>query len=364
MREEYLANLVKFYPVSNNQKSVLALLEYVQQFFEMHGLQTKIFTFNDIHSLYAQPSLKKHSRLLLQAHVDVVPTRLPYQKKLQEKDGKLYGRGVFDMLFATACYMEFVATHSNQLSELDIAFFLSGDEELGGENGVGRILDEGYTTEVCVLPDAGLSFGSLNVAAKGVYTISVKIEGASHHGARPWEGDGAAGKLVRFLTDFDQAFSKINKQESTLTVAKLRAGDADNRGPSTAIATLDIRYKNKDDFYRITTSLNSLLNLYNGHIIDSAEGSNYSLDLSNDYIKRFITLYGNYINHDVNFETAHGSSDARYFSDKNIPVVMFRPDGGKAHGDEEWLSQESFQQFYNLLEQYALEIGKMDTKHD
>ena len=40
---------------------------------------------------------------------------------------------------------------------------LTGDEELGGFNGVGYLVEEGYLAEVCILPDAGEGFGDLSI---------------------------------------------------------------------------------------------------------------------------------------------------------------------------------------------------------
>ncbi len=228
MIEKYLKELVAFYPVTHKPENVLSLLRYVQEHCAKYGMKAEIVSFNGVHNLYAHPRGSQKSAVMLQAHADVVPTDLNNQKELFSAKGKLYGRGAFDMLFAVACYLHFIAQHSAELTQLDVSLLLSGDEELGGSNGVKKMLDSGYTTGVCILPDAGSEFGVLTTAAKGACMVRVRVNGLAHHGARPWEGDGAAAKLVSFLCEFQKAFDTASYDESSLTIATLQAGDAEN----------------------------------------------------------------------------------------------------------------------------------------
>jgi len=304
--------------------------------------------------LYASTTGSKHSKVLLQGHVDVVPGKQPFR----EAEGKLYGRGVFDMLFATASFMQLIDDIGPDLEKYDLAIMLTGDEEHGGMSGVAKILDDGYTTDVCILPDAGDGFGTLSVGAKGVYHAKIKINGQSHHGSRPWEGDGAAAKLVEFLAQLSLLFDTSDRDNSTLTISMLQAGETLNQGPSSAVAGIDIRYKNRNDLERITKGLKQLLKEFNGDIEYLHTGSNFQLDTDNPLVRQFIELYQSEIGREVTFMRAHGSSDARFFSEKNMPVIMLRPDGGGAHGDNEWLSATSYERFYTLLKKYTLVSAK------
>ncbi len=352
--EEYLKQLVAFYPVSSSQESVLALLQFAKQHFEEHGLKTEILSYKGVHNLYATTSGKKHTRLLLQGHIDVVPAN---NQPFSVDDEKYYGRGVYDMLYATACYMQLVADLSDQIHNFDIGFMLSGDEETGGLDGVKAFLEDGYRTQVCILPDAGEGFGTLNIAAKGIYHCNVRIHGKAHHGSRPWEGDGAAAKLVHFLGEFESVFDTSSLDNTTLTIAKLNAGEADNQGPAYADVTLDIRYSDKTDLKRVKQALNELLERYNGEITEMLEGDDYQLDTSHPDVKEFLQRYEEHHGGAIELVKAHGSSDARFLAAKGIPVIMLRPDGGGAHGDAEWVSKNSTKKFYELLKDYVRTIA-------
>lgn len=351
--EKYLQTLVDFYPISLDQKNVIRLLEYVKAHAEKYAMQTEILTYEGVNSLYAHPKGLKKSRLLLQAHIDVVPGE---DQPFSIADGKYYGRGTYDMLFATACYMRLLDELSDNLPELDLGLMLSGDEELGGFHGVNTFLEHGYSTEVCILPDAGENFGVINTSAKGVYSCTVKINGKAHHGSRPWEGDGAAIKLVHFLHEFEQAFDTSNKHNTTMTVATLKSGDAENKGPSSAEAMLDVRYSDKEDLSRVQKALAKTLTKYDGEIARLVEGADYKLDTSHPDVQAFLRLYEKHHDDLILQTRASGSSDARFFAEKNIPVIMLRPEGGGAHGDNEWVSVEEVEKFYQLLKEYVVKL--------
>lgn len=348
---DYLQKLVSLYPVTSNQASVKQLLDYVGAHFEARGMTATHHTYAGIHNLYISTTNTKHSKVLLQSHVDVVPGKHAFYLQ----NDKAFGRGVYDMLYAVAAFMHLA--DEIPMRNYDLAFMLSGDEETGGFSGVRRLLQAGYTADICILPDAGNGFGSLNVGAKGVFNVTVRIHGRAHHGSRPWEGDGAAAKLIRFLSGLETVFDVSDQHNSTMTIAQLQAGDASNQGPSTADAVLDIRYKDQDDLRRIEKAIDALLQRHNGEIITTRRGSDYQLDVTHPLVKHFIEMYGTHAGKKIELTKAHGSSDARFFSERGIPVIMLRPDGGGAHGDVEWLSLASYTAFYDLLKEYVVSVA-------
>ncbi len=350
---QYLEELVRFYPISKQQPNVEKLLKYVQTHLEEHGMQCSSFTYNGVHSLYAHPRGSKNSRLLLQGHIDVVPgENQPYQ----EDEDTIKGRGVYDMLFATASYMQLLDDLGDKVATSDLAILLTGDEELGGFNGVKYVLEQGITTNCCILPDAGEGIGSLSIGAKGVYCIDIEVAGKAHHASRPWEGDNAAFKLVQCVQKLYDQFSNTPEGKSVITLSRLQAGEASNKGPSSAKATLDIRYADTVELERIKQAVADVLDEHNGTILDTEFASNYELDLDQPDVKKFREVYTAYTKNNINLTRAHGSSDARFFSERGMPVIMFRPNGGEAHGDNEWVSSTSMQDFYNILKQFTTEL--------
>lgn len=353
----YLEQLIAFQPRTHEQKSVKKLLLYVQKHLQKYGFKAEILEYDGIYNLYASPTGNKHSRVLLQAHIDVVDGG----EKFAVNDDKCTGRGSYDMLFAAAAYMKLIDDLKNEGASPDIAILLTGDEEIGGDHGVKAVLEDGYTTDVCILPDAGDDWGALSIAAKGIYWPTISIRGQAHHASRPWEGDGAAIKLAHFLVDVEKLFDPSDPFNSTMTVAKITAGKAQNQGPSEAEASLDIRYKDQKDFVRIMEGIEPLLKKYDGTVLAEFHGNDYQLDPDVPLIKEFVELYEKHLGRPVRQTKAHGSSDARHFSKHGISTIMLRPDGGGAHGDDEWISVSSLEKFYALLKDYVFLQSASDS---
>lgn len=344
-----LQKLMNFRPVSSDQTAVGQLLDYIEGHLRAKNIAVTRIEHCGIKSLYASISGQKHARVMLQGHVDTVPGGDVFRR-----DGDtIYGRGCYDMLFAVASYIFLIDT-ADDLSRYDISLLLTGDEELGGGNGIGTILDsEGYSCDICIQPDAGDSFGAMSVAAKGIYEIEIVIHGTSHHGSRPWEGDGAAAKLIRFLNEFTATFDMSDHDNSTMVITKLAAGSgALNQAPADAAAGIDIRYKDQPDLERVEAELTALLQKYHGEITFENRGQNFALNTDNEFIKKFIAIYEKAVGKPIECTKSYGSTDGRFFDAKGMPVIMFRPNGGNAHGDGEWLSYASWQQFHAVLEQY------------
>ena len=350
-----LQTLINFQPTTSDQGAVSKLLDYVEGKLALKGMKVERLEHEGMHSLYASTNGQKHAKVMLQGHIDVVPGG----EEFSQVGDKLFGRGCYDMLFATASFLVLIAGLED-IHQYDISILLTGDEEVGGLNGTKAALDtKGYTCDICILPDAGDSLGTLSVAAKGLLDLRFRANGRSHHGSRPWEGDGAASKLVVFLAELGATFDTTSQHNSTFIVSQLQAGNqALNQGPAEAFAGVDIRYKDADDFASIRKNINILMNKYNVDILHEEVGRNFALNTEAPLVQQFLGVYKSHMASPITFTKAHGSSDARYFDDIGIPVIMFRPDGGNAHGDGEWLSYESWKKFHTILEHYVLEAAK------
>lgn len=350
-----LKTLINFRSVSSDQNAVHTLLDYIEERLGSRGLTVQRIQHEGVYSLYASTRGQAHAHVMLQGHIDVVPGGEIFR---QEGD-KIYGRGCYDMLFAAASFLAFIDSLDTP-ADYDVSLLLTGDEELGGEHGVHEILDrEGYTCDVCILPDAGEGLGTMSVSAKGIYHLKLQVNGTSHHGSRPWEGDGAGNKAIAFLTEASLLFDPSSRDNSTFVISQLQAGtSAINQAPAEANIGIDIRYKDADDFIRIKDGLDALRKKYDVEITFEETGRNFDLNTDNPLIQQFISLYGRRVGKPIEFIKAHGSSDARYFDDNGMPVIMFRPDGGNAHGDGEWLSYESWKTFHEILTDYVLQTAR------
>ncbi len=170
------------------------------------------------------------------------------------RDGeKLYGRGVYDMKFAVACYLQLLQALKDQLAELDFAIMLSSDEEIGGSHGVEPLLREGYTAEVCIIPDGGDNW-CIEKSSKGGWVVELSAPGRSAHSSRPWEGDNAAEKLLKTLRPI-LALNTNDQDGVTVILTQLNGGKAINQVPSSASATVDVRFDNLDSYHEVRAAI-------------------------------------------------------------------------------------------------------------
>lgn len=353
----HLTNLVSYYPVTKDQKAVLKTLQYCQEvLLNAHKFEDlKIYKKNGVHSLYASTQATKRPKILLNGHIDVVPAPLS-QRKLTSKNNRYYGRGVYDDLFATAIFLSVVEELKSNLGELDLAVMFSGDEELGGFNGTKYLAEQGIRPQLCIMPDAGEGFGDLNTGCRGIYNFDLEVKGASHHGSRPWDGDGAANKLIALLNELLNLTTNKPNAPFTVVTTMLNAGDSINKAPAAASAHIDIRYEQQSDLAIIKHELKRLLIKYEGSIQEISTGAAFKLDLENQLVKEFLRLYKDAAGN-VTYSKTTGSSDARFLAAQNIPVIMLRPLGGDLHGDNEWVDITEIQKVQNLIKQYLQEVG-------
>lgn len=347
--------LMNFFPVTGNRQTIAQLLGYVEHRLEQAGLTVVRIEHSGVQSLYASTRGQKHARVMLQAHIDVVPGGKPFSLS----NDIIRGRGCYDMLFGAASFLVLIDSLDNPAS-YDISVLFTSDEEVGGSNGTAAILDiEQYRCDICILPDAGDKLGELSIAAKGIFSARLKAVGTSHHASRPWEGDNAATKLLLFLGKLSDLFDHSEPANSTCTISQLQAGnEALNQGPGEAFGGIDIRYTDRAEYERIRHEFDRLAARYDIELLTEKVSRSFALDTDTPLVKQFIDQYKQAMGGRIDMTKAHGSSDARYFDDSGMPVIMFRPDGGNAHGDGEWLSYSSWQTFHAILEHYVLEVTK------
>ena len=143
--------------------------------------------------------------LVLCAHLDTVGTAgmtiPPFEPTLE--DGRLYGRGSYDMKGAAACCMAAAAAlHASGL-EGRLMLALVADEEhasLGAADFVRR-----HRADACILTEA--SAGALVLAHKGFAWAEIVTRGHAAHGSR-WDlgvsAIGRMGRIIAALERFDQ----------------------------------------------------------------------------------------------------------------------------------------------------------------
>jgi len=343
--QKYLEKLISFKSISERKEESEKAIKWIESQIPSH-YKTEIKKYNGF------PVLKVGSErptISLQAHLDVVSgEKSLFRTKV--KEGRIYGRGVYDMKFAIAAYIQLLKEKNYGEK---VGMLITSDEELGGFYGVKAVLEEGYSPKVCFLPDGGDNW-KFELKTKGGYHLKISSEGVSGHASRPWSGESAIHNLVHFLTELEEIFEKSvdeNDFKSTFNIGKIKGGQSTNKIASYAEAMVDIRFTDEKERKRIISKIEKLKDKYKKIKVKEE----IYVDLFNTRVGNFHKLFSESAKRKgikISETFAHGSSDARYFNKKNIPTIVIKPKGGGAHSSNEWVDLEDLKKYYSVLKDF------------
>ncbi|MFN8529712.1 MAG: ArgE/DapE family deacylase [Anaerolineae bacterium] len=144
--------------------------------------------------------------LMLNAHLDTVGVagmESPFQPRIA--DGRLYGRGAYDMKGSlAACMLTMAAVQSMELAG-DVIFTGVVDEEYASL-GTQAIADRWKADAAIVTEPTAMQ---LCIAHKGFVWLEVETIGKAAHGSRPDLGVDAITKMGRVLVGLDQLAEQL-----------------------------------------------------------------------------------------------------------------------------------------------------------
>lgn len=357
---KYLTELISMPTVTADKEENKRALEWVEKQFSELPLHFHHHNYSGHPALVITTKDSKTPDLFLMAHIDVVPAE-ESQFTPRIVDHKLYGRGAYDMKMAIACYLLLFQELGNELPELNIGIMLTSDEEVGGMNGVKRLLEEGYASKFAFLPDGGFNW-NFEESAKGVMQVRLIARGISAHSSRPWLGQNAIELLMHSLGDINHYFDEKKLQYGnyfpTANIGMIQGGKSTNQVPDYAEAKIDIRYPPSLNPQKMFADLTELLEKEPKLSIEIlAEGSPHQVDLQHPAFVKFKKIAKELYSIDIGSTLSYGASDARFFGERNIPVMVIAPQGGEIHGDGEWIDLNDLNRFYNVLKAFVLEFN-------
>lgn len=355
--EELLQKLVAFKTVTGDHIAAHEALGFIANFVAERGLHVERFESNGYESLVATTRKGyKTPKVMLAAHLDVVPA--PDELfTVREAGGKFYGRGVLDMQFAIAAYLQVIDELDEDLSKYDLGLMITTDEEHGGQDGVGMLAQKGYRPNVCVLPDGGDNW-QIQLSSKGFLYLKVATTGTIAHGSRPWLGDNAILKLTEVLRHIHALFPSAAPEHNTLNIGKIEGGQTVNQVAAHAEALLDIRVVSEAAKIHLLEQIEQICAKYQAELTIQMDGAATAFDLNDPFIQPFARLITEVTGTTVHGSHTLGSNDARYFAPHNIPCISLYPTGSGHHGPDEWLDQQAFHQFKEILLRYVQEIAQ------
>ncbi len=348
-----LKTLISFKTISliEQPEEFNKLYEFVDQQLSTLNLITREYKKDEYVSKYW--GTVDNPDLLLTAHVDVVPAD-DGMFAAQDEDGKLSGRGALDMKFAIASFIKVFKDLPN-LKDFSIGMLLTPDEETGGFNGTKYVLEnEELNPKIVILPDGGANM-SIEYAEKGIIHARIKATGKSAHGSRPWLGENAIDNLISAYQEIKEKIKNPNagKWVSTVNAGKIIGGTATNVVPDLASLDLDFRFISETVRMKIIKLLKDLANNPNISTEIIAEGSSFELEKENKYLLAYLDIAEKITGKRPPLIPSAGSSDARFYAERKIPVIINRPLGEGIHSENEWINLKSLEQYTQILIEFC-----------
>jgi acetylornithine deacetylase/succinyl-diaminopimelate desuccinylase-like protein len=341
--------------ITNNQK----VLNFVKQAAQEAGMHINIYNDNGYPILVASSKITKSPQVLLTAHADVVPSPIELFR-LRADNKRLYGRGVLDMKFAIASYLELIKLLSKDLHKYNFAIAITSDEETRNLN-ASYLLSIGYKPKVVILPD-GSSDWQIESKAKGAWTTKISVKGIAAHGSRPWEGDSATYKLLDLISELRATFKDQKPNTDTLNISLLEAGEAVNQIPQHASATVDMRVINQEALLSRQKHLDALCKKYGAEYQVLTLLEPFEHDLDNRYFKIFRKIAETETGKSIGTTISQGASEAVSFHLAGIPCIVTCPVGSGRHSPNEWIDRSSLSHYVPILAKFLEAIHKKADK--
>lgn len=334
-----LSNLIECKTIKDNYIEFDKAFDIVKN--ELNNYYIKEYLINNYKNLVISNTEDKNLDIIFCAHMDVVPND---EYKATVNEDKLYGRGSFDMKSGLSVIISLL---KNNMTNKKIAFIITSDEEIGGF--CCKEILKNYSASLAVIPDAGKDF-ELIVEEKGLLQLEIISKGINAHASEPYNGENAIVKLFNIYNELLKIY-KIPKSKdefiTSINLSKINGGTSINLVPDKASMVLDIRFTKEDTIEDIINNIKNISNDIEIKILDS--GPTFYVDHNLEIVQNFINDASKILKQDVKIEKCVATSDAIYFSEKNIPTILINPKGDNWHKNDEYVEIESLYTLYQIF---------------
>jgi acetylornithine deacetylase len=288
--------------------------------------------------------------LLLNAHLDTVGAgsmEAPFEPRLDE--GRLYGRGAYDMKGALAAILDAAAKVDGLRG--DVIVTAVADEELASL-GTTAVLEHIRADAAIVVEPTELK---LAVAHKGFVGFEIETHGVAAHGSRPHLGVDAIanmGPVLVALKELDDRLQYGPRHEllgpGSLHASLIEGGQEFSTYPARCLLSGERRTIPGETVEQVAQELHAIAGDGELRVGVSREPFEASRD------DPFVQLVGSVADAG---EPAGVSfwADSGLIAAAGIPTVLFGPLGDGAHADVEWVDLDSLERVRDVVLASAVE---------
>ncbi len=355
-----LIDLLKIPSVSSDIKQLHKIIDYVENYFSNSNAIIEKFEFNNKPSIIIKNFNWKKADIVLNWHLDVVPASEKNQFEPIEKDWKLYARWAGDMKAGVAIMMKLTKELLEQdFKDKKISLMLTTDEEIGGFDGVWKLIELWYTGDIVLIPDSWAS-DRIVYAEKWILHLEIDFYGLSAHASRPWLWENAIDNMIKFynllknyLVNEKKLYFSKEHWWNSISLNIVNGWKATNMVADYVKAKFDIRYIENTNSEKILSIINKFLSVTNGEIKNKLVWDLLYSDPSNNFTQKYLEISKKYVAN-AHLSKEHWASDWRFFSKSWTIVLLHRPNCWNLHSKEEFVILEDLDKIYNIYKNFIL----------
>ena len=285
--------------------------------------------------------------LLLNAHLDTVGLLEPDGGlAARVEDGRLYGRGAYDMKGSLAAIMAAGAACARLGLRGDVVVTAVADEE-AGSIGTEMLLERRRADAAIV---AEPTDERLCVAHRGWLAFDVETEGRAAHGSRPDLGIDAIAKMGPVLVAIEALDRSLQAGPShpllgtgSVHASLIEGGQEYSSYPARCLLSGERRTIPGERREDVEAELRSLLGGAGASIAFPFGRDPMEVSTNEPIVRAIQARTGSGEVHGAPFWT-----DAALFTEAGIPAVLFGPKGEGAHAAVEWVDLASLERCRDL----------------
>lgn len=333
-----------------------ALAEYIADMGRNMGAEAELDVIDETRANVLLHVAGKNSNapsLMLNGHMDVVPATGEWKSDpliLDERDGRVYGRGTSDMKGGIACMLSALLELAEEKYDFggDLYLLFVADEECDNL-GIKHFLQKPRKVDYCIIGEP--TELKLCVAHRGVCRHKIIIEGKSCHASNPDNGINAVGKMAYFVQEIEKLNDRLRSGRhqvlpaSTVAVTTIKGGEKHNIIPDYCEAVLDWRTLPEESEAYVRGELTAILD----RLSDNAKLFKYRLELiiylgagnldpADTLVQKAKEAYRSSFGQDAAVESFPACGEQSIFIRNGIKAMFCGPgDIAQAHSNDEYI---------------------------
>ncbi len=300
--------------------------------------------------------------LMLNAHMDTVGiTGMENPFSGEIRDGKLFGRGSYDMKGSIAAILAAARAVMDQKIRLDGDLLLTfvADEEYKSI-GATHLMKKIRTNAAVVTEPTGLD---VCLAHRGMGVFKITTRGRTAHGGKHKLGIDANAMMGRILAEVGNLSGEISRRKEhplcgagSVHVPLVRGGRSLFIYANECVAHVELRtlpgeteQTVREDLQQILVKLKQEDPMFDAALETVIWQSPYEIDRSASIVKMAEEAVSMVLQEPPKYIGHTWWEDSAIFGEAGIETVILGPDGGGIHEEVEWVALESVHQLSRIL---------------